>query len=128
MKPNSEDHMNIIVRYCGLNPRAIWQELAEAHLKNLQTLSAIATARVSFMWQHGVKPAFRVTALLEVPGPDFHAEASDHTIQAALMKVIKNLERQIRSRRNRRADKRRTNVQLGLSPMRLAAGGFGSRA
>ena len=108
--------MNIILRYHGLNARAFWQGLVEAQLKRLQSLVAIASARVTLQWQHEVKPAFRVLALLEVPGPDFHAEASDYTLQAALLKVVKNLERQMRMRKSRQADKRKTNVRFGLLP------------
>ena len=63
--------------------------------------------------QREFAPAFRVQTQLEVPGPDFHAEARDHTLQAALLKVARELERQIRSRKSRRADRRKTNVQLG---------------
>jgi len=120
--------MNIVVRYSGLTIRATWQELVETKLKKLQSLAAIATARVTLEWQQGVKPAFRVLTWLEVPGPDFHAHASDHTFQAALVKVIKNLEKQIRSRRNRRADKWKTNVQLRLIPERCSPRSIGSRA
>src|SRR4051794_20543869 len=108
--------MNIIVRYCGLTKQAVWQELVEKNFKRLQNLAAIATARVTLECQRDVTPAFRVLTELEVPGPDFHAQASDHTVPAALMKVVKSLEKQIRSRRNRRADKWKTNVRLGLSP------------
>ena len=114
--------MNIIVRYCGLTKRAVWEELVETNLKKLQNLAAIATARVTLEWQRGVKPAFRVLTELEVPGPDFHAEASDHTLPAALVKAVKSLEKQIRSRKNRRAGKWKTNLQLGLSPGRCSSG------
>jgi ribosome-associated translation inhibitor RaiA len=120
--------MNIILRYSGLNARAVWQGLVETQLRRLQTHAAIASAKVTLQWQHGVKPAFRVLALLEVPGPDFHAEASDHTLQAALLKVVGSLERQIRSRKKRRVDKRKTNVQLGLLPTRSPLGLAGTRA
>lgn len=120
--------MNIIIHYCGLTKRAIWQELVETNLRKLQNLAAIATARVTLEWQHGVKPAFRVLTLLEVPGPDFHAQASDHTLPAALIKVVKSLEKQIRSRKNRQAGKWKTNVQLGLSPGRCSSGLVGARA
>ncbi len=119
--------MNIIVRYCGLTKRAVWQELVETNLKKLQNLAAIATARVTLESQHGVKPAFRVLTELEVPGPDFHAEASDYTLAAALVKVVKRLEKQIRSRKNRRADKWKTNVRLGLNPARTSSGLVGAR-
>jgi ribosome-associated translation inhibitor RaiA len=120
--------MNIIVLYCGVTKRAVWQELVETQLRKLQNLAAIATARVTLEWQRGVKPAFRVLTQLEVPGPDFHAEASDHTLPAALVKVVKSLEKQIRSRKNRRADKWKTTVQLGLNPGRCPSGLVGSRA
>jgi ribosome-associated translation inhibitor RaiA len=120
--------MNIIVRYCGLTKRAVWEELVEKNLRKLQNLAAIATAQVILEWQRGVKPAFRVRTQLEVPGPDFHAEASDHTLPAALVKVIKNLEKQIRSRKNRRSGKWKTNVQLGLNPGRSSSGFAGVRA
>ncbi len=120
--------MNIIVRYCGMAKRAVWQALVETKLRQLPALATIATARVTLEWQRGVKPAFRVLTLLEVPGPDFHAEASDYTLQAALAKVVKNLERQIRSRKNRRADKWKTNLRLGLNPARASARLAGFRA
>ena len=120
--------MNIIVRYSGLTKRAIWQELVETKLRKLQSLAAIATAKVTLEWQRGVQPAFRVLTQLEVPGPDFHAEARDHTLPAALIKVIKGLEKQIRSRKNRRADKWKTNVRLGLDPERCSPGFVGLKA
>ncbi len=119
--------MNILVRYSGLTKRAVWQKLVEANIRKLQSLAAIATARVTLEWQHGVRPAFRVLTWLEVPGPDFHAEASDHTLPAALLKVVRNLEKQIRSRNHRRADKWKTNLQLGLNAGRRAPGWAGGR-
>jgi ribosome-associated translation inhibitor RaiA len=119
--------MNIILRYQGLKARAVWQGLVETQLRKLQNLAAIASARVTLEWQHQVKPAFRVLALLEVPGPDFHAEARDATLQAALLKVVRNLERQIQSRKRRRVDKRKTNMQLGLLAGRPPLGLFGAR-
>jgi ribosomal subunit interface protein len=108
--------MNILLHYSGLNARSTWRGLVEAHLKRLQGLAAIASAQVTLEWQRESKPAFRVQAQLEVPGPDYHAEARDHTLQAALLKAVKNLERQIRLRMNQRADRRKTNIQLGFLP------------
>ena len=120
--------MNIIVRYCGLAKRAAWQGLVEAKLKKLQNLAAIATATVTLEWRYGIKPAFRVLTWLEVPGPDFHAEASDYTLPAALVKVMSNLERQIRSRKSRRADRWKSNLQVGFKRGRSTSGAFGARA
>jgi ribosomal subunit interface protein len=108
--------MKILLRYCGLNAHASWRGLVEAQLKKLEKLAAIACAQVTLERRHEDRPGFRVQTLLEVPGPDVHAEARDHTLPAALLKVVKDLERQILGRRNRRADRRKTNVQLGLMP------------
>ena len=120
--------MNILLKYHGLNARAFWQGLVEAQLKRLADLVAIASARVTLERQHEVKPAFRVSALLEVPGPDFHVEASDYTLQAALLKAVKDLERQIRARKTRQVDKWKTRVRLGLLPGRSALTPTGGRA
>ena len=128
MKTKTEENMNIVVRFEGLKPREIWQKLAERHTRQLQKLCSIASAQVTFIWQHNIKPAFKVMAWLEVPGPDFHAEASDHTVQAALLKVARALERQIRLRNQRRVGRHKTNIQLGLSPGRSAYGLGASRA
>jgi ribosome-associated translation inhibitor RaiA len=125
---NSKTPMNIVLRCHGLKARAFWQGLVEAQLKRLQDLVAIASARVTLEWQHEVKPAFRVLAHLEVPGPDFHAEASDYTLQAAWLKVVKNLERQIRVRKGRQADKRKANLRLGLLSERSSLTLAGGRA
>jgi len=108
--------MKSLLRYCGLNARTAWRELVETKFRKLESLAAIASAQVTLEWRHEVKPAFRVLTLLEVPGPDVHAEAHDYTLPAALLKVVKDLERQIRGRRSRRADRRKTNLQLGFMP------------
>ena len=116
--------MKIQLRYCGLNARSALRELVEAQLRKLDSLAAIASAQVTLEWRHEARPGFRVLTLLEVPGPDVHAEARDHTLEAALLKVVKDLERQIRSRRRRRAERWKSNLRLGLTPgqgsMRLA--------
>jgi ribosome-associated translation inhibitor RaiA len=114
--------MNIIVRYQGPRSRQDWQELAETKLRKLQTLAVVETARVAIQWQRRVGRACRVVALLEVAGPDLHAEACDYTLQAALAKVVKSLERQIRSRKHRRVDQWKTNLQLGLNPNHRSPG------
>jgi ribosomal subunit interface protein len=123
----TEDRMKIQLRYWGLNAKALWESLVEAQLKRIQHLAAIASAKVSLEWQPEAAPAYRVHAHLEVPGPDFHAEARDHTLQAALQKVIKDLERQIRSRTTRHASRRKTNPALGLGSSHGALGFSGAR-
>ena len=108
--------MKLTINYRFLNPRAIWQTLVERHVSRLEKLAAIASAKVTLERQTDAGPAFRVWALLEVPGPDFHAEASDYTIQAALLKVMRNLENQIRARTARHKDRRKSGRQAVANP------------
>jgi ribosome-associated translation inhibitor RaiA len=133
---NDGNRLNINLSYRGLNPRAIWRRLVEAHMRKLHGLAAILSARITLERQREVKPAFRVFATLEVPGPDYHAEAQDYTIQAALLKVIDNLRRQMQSRKNRQLERRKTSSKLGLlhgrsrfvlNAVRAAARGFSAQ-
>jgi len=122
MKRNSANNgsgLNINLLYRGLDPRAIWRSLVEAHVRKLQHLASIISARITLERQRQLKPAFRVSAVLEVPGPDFHAEASGYTLQAAIGKVIENLRRQMQTRRNRLIERHKgkggRSVMPGLS-------------
>jgi ribosome-associated translation inhibitor RaiA len=106
--------MKLIISYRGLKTRPVWQALVETQFKRLEDLGAIASTTV--------------TLELEVPGPDFHAEARDHTLEAAVLKVVKDLERQIRSRNSRRSERWKTNLQLGMTPSRSSSGVTGHTA
>ena len=83
-------------------------------MRKLQGLAAILSARITLEHQRETTPGFRVFATLEVPGPDYHAEASDYTLQAALLKVIENLRRQMQSRKNRQLERRKNSSKVGL--------------
>ena len=133
---NEKNGLNVSLSYRGLNPRKIWRRLVEAHMRKLQGLAAILSARITLERQREVTPAFRVFATLEVPGPDFHAEAQDYTLQAALLKVVDNLRRQMQSRKNRQLERRKDGSKLGLlhgrsrfvlNAVRAAARGFNAQ-
>jgi ribosome-associated translation inhibitor RaiA len=111
---NNGNELNISLSYRGLNPRAIWRGLVEAQIRKLQELASILSARITLERQRQAKPAFRVFAILEVPGPDFHAEARDYTLQAALLKVINHLRRQMRARKGRQLERRKNHAKTGL--------------
>ena len=48
---------------------------------------------------------FRVSAHLETPGPDIRAEARDHTLHAAALRALAQLQRHIRTRNARRRER-----------------------
>jgi ribosome-associated translation inhibitor RaiA len=133
---SNRNKLNVSLSYRGLNPRKIWRKLVETHMRKLQGLAAILSARITLERQREITPGFRVFATLEVPGPDFHAEARDYTLQAALLKVIDNLRRQMQSRKNRQLERRKTSSKLGLlhgrsrfvlNAVRAASRGFSTR-
>jgi len=130
---SDENEVKINLSYRGLNPGKIWRRLVEGQRRKLQGLAAILSARITLERQREVTPGFRVFATLEVPGPDFHAEARDYTLQAALLKVIDNLRRQMQSRKNRQLVRRKNSSKVGLlhgrtrfvlNAVRAAARGF----
>jgi|KBSMisStandDraft_5_1062788.scaffolds.fasta_scaffold208105_2 ribosome-associated translation inhibitor RaiA len=128
------NELKINLAYRGLNPGKIWRRLVEGQVRKLRGLAAILSARITLEHQREVQPGFRVFATLEVPGPDYHAEARDYTLQAALLKVIDNLRRQMQSRKNRQLERRKNSSKVGLmhgrarfvlNAVRGAARGFG---
>jgi ribosome-associated translation inhibitor RaiA len=93
--------MNIKFHIRGLNfPDPLRHRFAQ-RLEELQELISISAAAVVLEHERDNAPAFRVYVLLAVPGPDIHAEARDHTLQAAWLKVATGLRKQIEQRKFR---------------------------
>ena len=111
---NNGNKTEISLFYRGLRPRALWDSLVTAQINKLQHLAAIASARITLEHQPQSTPSFRVLALLEVPGPDYHAEATDYTLRAALLKVAENLRRQMQSRKERQRDRHKNKTRFGF--------------
>lgn len=119
--------MKTSLRYFGLHPQAAWDRLVHEHLARLQKLTLIEFAQVILERHRTETPAFRAQMVLVVPGPDFHAEAADHTLAAALHKTVENLMRQIRARQANRRVKGKSNLQLGKVSSRWANAPAGQR-
>jgi ribosome-associated translation inhibitor RaiA len=93
--------MKIQYELRGLNPRAVTNRPMDRHLERLGRLIPISLAEVVLEHQRNAAPAFGASADLAVPGPDIHAAARDHTLEAAVLKVARRLEKQIEARQNR---------------------------
>jgi hypothetical protein len=91
--------MKISLRSLGLNTQVAWSGLVQEHLNCLQK-----------------------------PGPDYHADAADYTLAAALHKAVENLKRQILARNTNRRVKGKSNLQLGTISRRWANAFAGHRA
>ncbi len=120
--------MKTSLRYLGLNAHASWQNLVMEQLHRLKGLTHIESAEVILEQQRDSAPAYRARVLLVVPGPDFHADAADHTLAAALRKTVENLKRQIRARQTNRRVKGKSNLHLGKLASRRSTALAGQRA
>jgi nucleotide-binding universal stress UspA family protein/ribosome-associated translation inhibitor RaiA len=99
--PTEKANMKIQYLLRGLPPRVVTDRPLDPHLERLDRLIAIDSAQVMLEHQPNAAPAFCASVDLAVPGPDIHAAARDHTLEAAVLKVARRLEDQIESRKNR---------------------------
>ncbi len=104
--------MQTTLRCFGLDAHATWQNLVMEQLRWLKSLTDIESAEVIMEQQRDSSPAYRARVLLVVPGPDFYAEAKDYTLAAALHKAVEDLARQIRARRTKRVERRKSRLQF----------------
>jgi putative sigma-54 modulation protein len=91
---------------------AIHQFVAEKVLQ-LEGLAHILAAHVVLVHDEAAKPdaRFSVKVHLAVSGPDIHAEQHAADLYAALDLVTDKLARQLRKRKTRLTDKRRSKTQ-----------------
>lgn len=68
-------------------------------LERLQSFIPITAAAVVLEHRWDSAPAFRAFVSLAIPGPDIHAEARDHTLAVAWLRVRTALRKQIEQRK-----------------------------
>ena len=108
--------MKIQFRIRGLNASAGLRVWLEKQLERLHNLIPVSTAEVVLEREQDRAPAFRAHVHLAVPGPDIHAAARDHTLEAVWLKVTKNLRKQIEWRKARKEAKLRGCLRHGRRP------------
>jgi len=92
-----------------------------AHLEELA--HDIVAAHVVLIVDEAAKPKNRhvVKVHLAVPGPDIHAECSDEDLYAAIDLVVDKLARQLRKRKTKLNDKRRSKAQKARQRVKAGA-------
>lgn len=95
--------MKLILTHRHHQPSPSFTALVRQRLEALREALQIDEARVLVERRLEASPAFRVTAHLVTPGPDVFADAVDHTLRAALDKMIGQLEARIDHRQQKRA-------------------------
>ncbi len=120
--------MKIQFRIRGLNANTSLRAWLEQQLERLHKLIPVSAAEVVLEQQRDHAPAFRAFVHLAVPGPDIHAAARDHTLEAVWLKVAKNLRKQIERRQTKQQARHKTNQQLPAPAGRWSGVAAGRRA
>lgn len=115
------------MQFRGVNIQPQWERLAERQVETLRELVAITSVQIGVERQRGARPPFRVRVRLGVAGPEYHAQATDQTFQAALLKAIYELRTQILWRKIKRQERQKSNLQLGGLLLRRSSGAIGHR-
>ena len=105
--------MKIQFRIRGLNANASLRGWLEQQLERLHSLIPVSAADVVLEHQREATPGFRAQVHLAVPGPDIHADARDHTLEAAWLKVTKKMRKQIERRKARQEAKHKGPLRHG---------------
>lgn len=113
--------MKLVIRHSEVSRAEALSSHVRKQILELESLRRIDEAVVNLALDREASPPFRVQVHLVTPGPDFFAEARDHTLAAALAKVTKRLARMI----GLRADKRRVRLK---APPRAARRNGSARA
>jgi len=91
--------MQIQLHIRSVNINATARNRLRESLERLRRLIPISAAAVVLEHRWDSAPAFRAFVLLVVPGPDIHAEAHDHTLGVAWLRVRAALRKQIEQRK-----------------------------
>ena len=94
--------MKLLIRHLDQKPSASFTAHLEKRLQIFTDIRQIDEARATLEHPSEASPAFRVTLHLATPGPDFSAEAVDHTLRAALTKTVFELLEKIQERETNR--------------------------
>jgi putative sigma-54 modulation protein len=119
--------MKIQFRIRGLNSTASLRTWLEQQLEHLRSLMPVSTADVVLERQRDGAPAFRAQVHLAVPGPDIHAEACDHTLQAVWLKVARKLRQQIEQRKTRQQLRHKGQAKHPLTATRWSGAPVAAR-
>jgi len=114
-------------RILGLNLNVSSRAWLARQLERLHRLVPVTTAVVVLERQREAAPAFRAHVHLAVPGPDIHAEARDHTLEAAWLKVTNTLRKQMEQRKARQKSGRKEPRRQALTGSRWSVALAGGR-
>ena len=93
-------------------------EMIEKELEAMLTRLQIDEARVCLELNQDESPPYTASFHLVTPGPDVVVSASDHTLQAAVLKAFQRIEDKIHHRPAKRSSRREVAPAIELSRRR----------
>jgi ribosome-associated translation inhibitor RaiA len=103
--------MKLTIQHHNLRSSDELDSLIENRILALQPRLQIDEAKVRLEFRFEESPAFSVRVHPVTPGPDVFVERRDHTIRAAIEKVMANVEANIANRFEKRRRRARSNLQ-----------------
>lgn len=119
VSPSSQPTMKLTLTHRNHAPSASLIETLHKELKALEPSLQIDEARVHLERSLNDSPPFRISFHLVTPGPDVMAEATDHTLRAAMLKAFDLIRGKIEHRHLKRA-RRKINVHVTSAPRRIS--------
>jgi ribosome-associated translation inhibitor RaiA len=113
--------MQIVISHKHVKSVDEQDRLVEQRLFALADRLQIDEARVVFERRWDGTTPYRVGIHIVTPGPDVVAEGEDQTLQAAVLKSLRQLDDKVRRRKTRQSNRVKTNLQappLGRQEMR----------
>ena len=112
--------MKLLIQHRHHSPSDAFTALVTQQIESLREALQIDEARVLIEHRLESSPPFRISAHLVTPGPDVLAEAVDHTLRAALKKLVAELESRIDHRHRKRARRKQDHFRTDV-PVKVTA-------
>lgn len=113
--------MKLTLRHLGIRSTDALDSWIERQVLSLRSAMRIDEAVLHLRHSRETSPAYRVDAHLVTPGLDVMAEASDHTLRAALQKLLRQLRSKIDQRDRKRLRRLKGNLSAPAETTRGAA-------
>lgn len=102
--------MKLTLTHVGVRSTNLLDKWVENQIIALKSRLQIDEARIQLTHQHECSPAYQVHVHLVTPGPDVFAEGNDHTLRAAVAKVMGQLKTKLAGRASRRISRLKSRL------------------
>lgn len=109
--------MKLTLQHLSIRSTDTLDSWVENHILSLQPRLQIDEANIRLEHRRERSPAYRVHVHLVTPGPDVVAEGRDHTLRAAVAKVMRALSEKIGGRSRKRLFRMKSNLSLPAARM-----------